>query len=179
MSKSRAKPWICEASVSNGETGPNGGPSPCGATAHKHCPACDHIWCDACFGAHRFHGCPIYTGTDQCLCIWPVNAQFPACVHDMRGHQGAVGIQGSPKLFILIHHDDFSESHDVYGVFSTKEKAEESLKEVDVDQVANRAVQIVEYELDKFVKEGHRPEFYRLQDLQRDLEDNLPTEDNK
>lgn len=74
------------------------------------------------------------------------------------------------RIFVLIHHDSFAESHDVYGVFSTKEKAQEAIKEVNEDQVANLSVQIVEYELDQFVKEGHRPEFYRLQDLQRDLE---------
>jgi hypothetical protein len=74
---------------------------------------------------------------------------------------------GTFKLFALIHDDRFSESHDLYGIFSSRELADKALKEhVSLDERANRTVRIVEYEVDRFVKEGHYPEFDRQDDLE-------------
>jgi len=71
------------------------------------------------------------------------------------------------KLWALIHDDRFSENHDLYGIYTTKEKAEEALaNEVPDDERANRVVRVIEYEADQFRKEGHFPEFERQSNLE-------------
>lgn len=83
--KARKEPWICEGTRTGGGS--------CAWRAMFHCPACGRIFCDTCFISHQ-GSCKVYTGTDQCLCIWPINNEYPACGHDMRGAKGAEGHQG-------------------------------------------------------------------------------------
>jgi len=85
--KSRPKPWICESVRKE---------RPCGE-AEFFCPACEKIYCWTCFQSHKEAGCKIYTGTDQCLCIWEPGKKWPACLHDCRGAEGAPGPVGIPK----------------------------------------------------------------------------------
>lgn len=79
--KARPKPWLCRF-ISTA----------CQSEAEVHCPACDRILCKQCFTVHKLRGCPAYTGTDQCLCIWEQGAEY--CEHDMRGLKGYEGTPG-------------------------------------------------------------------------------------
>jgi len=81
--KVQPKPWLCCFVF-----------TVCQTDAEQHCPACDRIFCRQCFTVHKLRGCPVYTGTDQCLCIWEPGRDWPACPHDMRGPKGAQGIKG-------------------------------------------------------------------------------------
>jgi hypothetical protein len=81
--KSRPRPWLCRF-IS----------AACQSEAEIHCPACDLILCKQCFTVHKLRGCPVYIGTDQCLCIWEPGAEWPACSHDIRGPKGTLGIEG-------------------------------------------------------------------------------------
>lgn len=87
--KVRPKGWPCEAHLAKFV--------PCEEPAEFLCPACQRAFCKTCFNLQRLAGCPVYTGTDQCLCIWEEGKEeYPACGHDIRGHKGQEGTVGVP-----------------------------------------------------------------------------------